>query len=111
MFFLRIELRWVLEKRGEIRRPSLLRDFGQVGRVVAALAKKRMTIDAIVFVPDILPPDDLGRQLVFIRERGKLPVAVDCQYDKYSGGYKRANNEKKPSLSFCHPGTFSKAGQ
>jgi hypothetical protein len=53
-----------------------------------------MAVDAVVLVPDILPSNNLGRQLIFIGERGKPRVAVDRQADKCGSSYKSTDNKK-----------------
>ena len=49
---------------------ALLRDLGQVGRVVGAFAEQGMAVDAVVLVPDVLAASDLGRDVLGVGECG-----------------------------------------
>ena len=95
MLFLGVELGRVLQECGEIRRPPLLSNLGQIGGIVAAFAQEGVAVDAVAVMPDIFSPDDLGRQLVFIGKPGKTLVTVECKANEGDGGNKGANDKKK----------------
>ena len=77
MALLVVELRRVTQVGPQVRRATLLRDLGQVGCVVRALAEQRMAVDAIVLVPDILAVSHCRRDVLGVGQGGKLSVAVD----------------------------------
>ena len=56
-----VELRRVAQERPQIGVAAMLRDLGQVRRVVGALAEQRVAVDAVLPVPDVLAGDDLRR--------------------------------------------------
>jgi hypothetical protein len=97
-----VELRRILQVGLKIRGATMLRDLGQVRRVVGAFAKQRVTVDAVVLVPDILAMGDGGRDVLCIREFGELPVAVDGQPQENHYSHDRRTDREESSLSLIH---------
>ena len=97
-----VELRRIREESAQVGRTALLGDLGQIGRVIRTLTEQRVTVDAIVPVPDMLPGDHFRGELVGVRELGKLPVAVDGEGDKYETEHPGRTEEECAGLSLGH---------
>src|SRR5699024_4529397 len=63
-----------------------------------------MAVDAIIGMPDILPPDNFIRELIGIGQFWKLAMTVYRQYQKDKRRYCCGTSSKKASLSFIHGG-------
>jgi hypothetical protein len=80
----------------------MLGNLRQVGRVISTLPEQGMAIDAVVFVPDVLPQLYLGSDVVRVGQLGKLPVAVDRQAKKDKSRDAGGNDCEKSGLPFIH---------
>ena len=102
MLFFGVEARRVFQKLSKVRLSTQLGNLGQVGRVVRALAKQRMTVDAILAVPHVLAGHDVRRQCVLVSQPTELVVAVDREGDEDEREQRRAPNEEHAGLSLGH---------
>ena len=102
MTLLGVEPRRILEELAEVGLAALLRDLGQVGRVVRALAEQRVAVDAVLPVPHVLAGDDLRRDGLGVRQLAESQVAVDRQPDEDRREDARADDEEEPRLPFGH---------
>ena len=90
----------------QILRAALLRDLGQVRRIVGALSKQRVAIYAIVLVPDIFAMSDRGRNVLRIGQLGKLAVAIDSQHQEGQRSDSSGTERKEPCLPFVQVLSF-----
>jgi hypothetical protein len=95
-----VELRRVAQVRLKVLRASLLRNLGQVRRVIGTFSKQCVAVDAIVVVPDILAMRDRWRDVPRICQLRELPVAVDGQRHKYKRGDRGRPEREKSCLPF-----------
>jgi hypothetical protein len=63
----------------------LLGNLREVGRVIRTLPQQRVTVGAVLLVPDAFASDDFRRQLLGVRQRRELSMAVDGQPDEHEG--------------------------
>jgi hypothetical protein len=97
-----VELRRVLQVGLQVRGAAVLRDLGQVRRVVGAFAEQRVAVDAVVLVPDILAMRDGRRDVLCVRQFGELPVAVDGQPQEGQLQPRRGADREESGLSLVH---------
>ena len=102
MTLLRVEPRRILQERAEVGVAALLRDLGQVRRVVRALAEQRVAVDAVLAVPHVLAGDDLRRDGLGVRQLAELSVAVDGQPDEDGREDGGADDEEQAGLPLGH---------
>ena len=86
----------------QVRRPALLRDLRQVRRIVGPLPEQRVTVDAVLAVPDVLARLDRWGQRLFVGQCRKLSVTVDGEHDEDQRKQRGPDDEKQACLPFRH---------
>src|SRR5512138_2768382 len=102
MDLLVVKARGILHVCVQVLLASKLRDLREIRRVVRTLAKERVTVDAIILVPDILAGDDGRRNVLCIRELAELAVAFDRHPEKHEGRDCGTRNGEDSGLSLIH---------
>ena len=102
MALLVVKLRRVLEEGSEVGGAALLGNLRQVRGVIGALTEQRVTVDAVVIVPDILATGDLRGDLLGIGQCGKLPVTVDRHAKEHHRSDGRRYQRERACLTFVH---------
>ena len=102
MTLLGIEPRRIPQEQPEVGLAALLRDLGQVRRVVRPLSQQRVAVDAVLPVPHVLAGDHLRRDGLGVRQLAESHVAVNGQPDEDRREDAGADDEEQPRLPFGH---------